>query len=109
MAVDRHLDQLLRVAIEAKRLIRFVYKGKERIVEPHDYGIQKRIIRLLCWQIGGESSGHLPGWRWFDVADIQDVQMLERTFAGNREVLGKHHHWDEVFMRVAPPEKMRAK
>jgi hypothetical protein len=26
-------------AIESARMIRFVYHGKERIVEPHDHGI----------------------------------------------------------------------
>jgi hypothetical protein len=33
------VDALLRMAIKHRRLIRFVYHNKERIVEPHDYGI----------------------------------------------------------------------
>ncbi|MFZ1008039.1 MAG: WYL domain-containing protein [Candidatus Sulfotelmatobacter sp.] len=106
MAVDLELDRMLRSAIENKQLIRFTYKSNERIVEPHDYGVQKGIPRLLSWQIGGQSSGRLPGWRWFDVEGLQDCKVLDKHFAGNREVpTGKHHNWDEVFIRVAPPTK----
>jgi hypothetical protein len=35
------IDELLRKAIELKRLIRFTYKDKPRIVEPHDIGVTK--------------------------------------------------------------------
>jgi predicted DNA-binding transcriptional regulator YafY len=104
-ADGEQLDQLIRKAIAKKHLIRFRYQEKERIVEPHDYGIQKGITRLLSWQIGGQSSGRLPGWRWFDVSDMQDVEILDKSFPGNREVSGKHHQWDEIFIRVEPPEK----
>jgi hypothetical protein len=101
-AVDSELHELLYGAIQNKRLIRFKYQNKERIVEPHDYGIQKGIARLLSWQIGGQSNGRLPGWRWFDVGDMQDFEMLDKSFPGNREVAGQHHRWDKVFIRVAP-------
>jgi predicted DNA-binding transcriptional regulator YafY len=102
--VDLELHQLIYSAIQNKRLIRFGYENKERIVEPHDYGIQKNIARLLSWQLGGQSSGHIPGWRWFDVAKMHDLEILDRSFAGNREASSKHHQWDEIFIRVAPPE-----
>jgi predicted DNA-binding transcriptional regulator YafY len=101
--VDQELNQLIRDAIDQKHLIRFRYQEKERIVEPHDYGIQKGIHRLLSWQVGGQSSGRLPGWRWFDVGNMHDIEVLDKTFAGNRDVSGKHHQWDEIFVRVAPP------
>ena len=108
MAVDQKLDQLLRNAIQNKRLIRFVYKNNERIVEPHDYGIQNGIVRLFCWQVGGKSSSRIPGWRMIDVDGMQNCEMLDQYFAGNREIAtGKHHRWDEVFIRVAPPEKLK--
>ncbi len=105
MAVDQKLDQLLRSAIGNKQMIRFMYKNSERIVEPHDYGIQNEIVRLFCWQVGGKSSGRLPGWRMFDVEGMTNCELLDKHFAGNREVSGKHHNWDEIFIRVAPPEK----
>jgi hypothetical protein len=102
---DSGLHDLLYGAIEDKRLVRFKYKNKVRIVEPHDYGIQKGIARLLSWQIGGQSNGRIPGWRWFDVAEMHDCEMLDKHFPGNRDVpSGKHHQWEEIFIRVAPPE-----
>jgi hypothetical protein len=103
MAVDKKLDQVLRSAIANKWLFRFRYKGNERIVEPHDYGIQNGIVRLLCWQVGGRSGSRIPGWRLVDVAEMQAFEMLDKHFGGNREVpSGKHHRWDEVFIRVGP-------
>jgi hypothetical protein len=43
-----------------------------------------------------------------DVAGMQDCEKLDRHFAGNREIAtGKHHRWDEVFIRVEPPEKSK--
>jgi len=105
VAVDTRLHDLLYRAIQSKRLIRFRYQNKERTVEPHDYCVQKGIARLLSWQTGGQSSGRLPGWRWFDVSNMHDVEMLDRSFPGNREVSGKHHQWDNIFIRVEPPEK----
>jgi hypothetical protein len=105
MVVDLELDRLLRIAIENKQLIRFIYKNNERIAEPHDYGIQNGVVRLFCWQVGGKSSGRIPGWRMIDVEGIENCESLDRHFAGNREVSGKHHRWDKVFIRVAPPEK----
>ena len=105
MVVDLELDRLLRSAIENKRLVRFKYQNKELVIEPHDYGIQKGIARLLSWQVGGQSSGRLPGWRWFDVADMSEFEVLHRTFPGNRDVSGKHHQWEKIFIRVEPPDK----
>jgi predicted DNA-binding transcriptional regulator YafY len=104
VVVDPGLHNVLYGAIQTKRLIRFQYKSKERIVEPHDYGIQKGVSRLLSWQVAGQSSSRIPGWRWFDVAEMQDIELLERSFPGNRNISGKHHEWDEIFIRVEPPE-----
>jgi predicted DNA-binding transcriptional regulator YafY len=104
VGIDPELHQMLYAAIENKRLLRFRYQNKERIVEPHDYGIQKKIAKLLSWQVDGQSSGRIPGWRWFDVSGMKDTEILDRTFAGNRDVSSKHHEWDEIFIRVAPPE-----
>lgn len=104
----KSLDQLLREAIGSRHLIRFRYKNQERIAEPHDYGIQNGVVRLFCYQVGGRSSGRLPGWRMFDVQGIRDCEPLEKKFTGNREIpSGTHHHWDEIFLRVDPPKTKR--
>ncbi len=98
---DPKLDQLLRVAIEQTRLLRLRYQGKVRIVEPHDYGVHKGVVKLLTFQIGGVSSGRLPGWRWMAVSLITDAEVLDRTFPGGRPTpSNKHHDWDALFLRV---------
>jgi len=105
MKVAAEVDELLQSAIEQKRLIEFHYHSKRRIAEPHDYGIRKGSIKLLCYQVGGSSSEPLPNWRWIEVDLISDLRLLNRTFRGGRRSdSGKHHSWDEVFKRVEPPE-----
>jgi hypothetical protein len=97
------IDALLRRAIAEKRLISFRYKGKARVVEPHDYGIHNGEVKLFAYQVGGASSQKLPNWRWSLVADMSEVELLEQRFAGGRGASsGKHHTWQTVFARVAP-------
>jgi hypothetical protein len=98
-----NVDELLRAAIEQKRLVECMYLEKRRVVEPHDYGVHNGSIKLLGYQVGGFSSGRLPNWRWMEVNLISDLHLLSRTFAGGRPNLsGKHHRWDQLFMRVSP-------
>jgi len=100
------IDELLRKAIQQKRLVRLSYKNKMRIVEPHDYGIHKGSVKLLGYQVGGTSSGPLPNWRWMEIDGISELQLLNHRFRGGRaEQAGKHHEWDQVFSRVEPPDK----
>jgi predicted DNA-binding transcriptional regulator YafY len=100
---DPGIDRLLRSAIKQKRLIQFVYKDKLRIVEPHDYGIHKGELKLLGFQLRGSSTNPLPNWRWMLVNSISDLRMLNETFPGGRPSR-KHNEWDEIFIRVEPPE-----
>ena len=100
------LDKLLRAAIKQKCLIQFTYKEKLRIVEPHDYGIHKGRIKLFGFQVGGRSSEPLPNWRWTLVNSIADLRLLDQRFPGRRPTLsGKHHQWDQIFIRVEPAEE----
>ena len=99
--VERKVNPLLRKAIEEKRLIRLRYKDRERIVEPHDYGIRKDNVMLLAWQTEGSSSNKLPGWRWMEVDMISDIELLNQTFRGGRPApSGVHQEWQEVFIRA---------
>src|SRR6266851_112273 len=98
-----NVDEALRAAIEQKRLIQLFYRNKSRIVEPHDYGVHKGSVKLLGYQVGGFSSGRLPNWRWMEVNSISDIHLLNRTFPGGRpNPSGKHHEWDQLFLRVKP-------
>jgi hypothetical protein len=100
-----NLDTLIRIAIKQKRLVELVYGNKPRILEPHDYGVHKGSVKLLGYQVGGSSSGPLPNWRWMEVNSISDIHLLDRTFPGGRpSPSGKHHQWDQLFLRVKPPD-----
>ena len=101
--IDSKKDGLIRRAISDKRMIRFVYSGKVRIVEPHDYGVQGGKVRLLAYQVAGETnSGKLPSWRWFDVSLMSDISLQNDHFKGSRGPDStQHHQWDEIYARVA--------
>jgi hypothetical protein len=94
-------DPLLWSAIEHKRMIRLIYHGKERVVEPHDHGILNGSVQLLGYQIAGSSSRSLPNWILMKVDEMDNVEPLEITFAGRRPTAsGKHLRWDILFIRV---------
>jgi len=98
-------DPLLFQAIERKHVIRLVYHGKERIVEPHDHGVLNGSLQLLGYQIAGSSSRPLPNWIRMNVEEMSDFEMLEKTFAGGRPTSsGKHLRWDILFIRVKPAD-----
>jgi len=102
--VDPKVNSLLVQAIRTKHLIRFRYKDQERVAEPHDYGIQNGTVRLFCYQVSGQSSTRLPGWRLVNVLEMCDCEVLAKRFSGNRETASsRHHRWDELFARVEPP------
>ena len=73
-------------AIRTRRLLRFVYDGYERVVEPHIYGINSANHEMLsCWLVGGWSrSEPEPGWRNYLVRDMADVHVLAESFDGPR-------------------------
>jgi hypothetical protein len=103
---NTNLDLLLRTAIDQTRLLRLRYHGKDRIVEPHDYGQHNGVIKLLTYQAGGASSGPLPNWRWMEIDLISEVQLLDQTFPGGRPTESERHHkWEQLFLRVKPADE----
>ena len=80
------MNRLICDAIGARRLLRFVYEGYERIVEPHLYGINAASHEALsAWIVEGWSqSSPEAGWRNYLVTDMQDVQVLAEPFPGPR-------------------------
>ena len=102
-ASEPHINPVIWAAIEQRRLLRFRYKNRERILEPHDYGIHNGAIKLLGFQVGGSSSQKLPNWRWAEQDLISELELLNRTFPGGRpSPSGRHHKWDRLFIRVKP-------
>ena len=92
-------------AIRAKRLIRFVYEGYERIIEPHLHGINAANHEMLSgWLVGGWSESRPePGWRNYLVKDMHDVHALAEHFEGPRP---RYNAFDpkvrQVFCRLEP-------
>ena len=102
---EPNVNPLIWAAIEQRRLLQFRYKERERIVEPHDYGIHKGVIKLFGYQVAGSSSEKLPNWRWAEQNLISNIRLLDRTFPGGRPTKsGKHQKWDKLFIRVKPAD-----
>ena len=81
------MNALICDAVRARRLLRFVYDGYERVVEPHLYGINTQNHEMLgCWLVGGWSrSEAAPGWRNYLVREMADVHVLAEGFDRPRE------------------------
>lgn len=97
-------------AIEQTRMLRLMYHGKERILEPHDHGILNGSVQLLGYQFAGASSRPLPNWLFMKTDEIVNLELLNQTFPGGRPTAtGNHTKWDKLFIRVKPaPERGRA-
>jgi hypothetical protein len=94
---EPNIDPLLRTAIEQRRLLRLRYKNRDRVVEPHDYGIQTVRSNCLGYQVGDSSSNKLPNCRWMDTTLISDMRILSQTFPGGTggqgpEIIGSRFH-----------------
>src|ERR1043165_9792236 len=87
---EQTLDSQLRFAIANKRLIRFTYESAVRVAEPHDYGLREGVPMLLAFQRqkAGRKDSRARGWRWLEIAKIQDCSVLEDSFGGTRERAG---------------------
>ena len=90
-------------AIEQARVLRLMYHGKERILEPHDHGILNGSVQLLGYQTTGSSSRPLPNWVLMKTDEIVNLELLDQTFPGGRPTAtGNHIRWDKLFIRVKP-------
>ena len=78
-------ERLVRAILE-HRLVGFKYQGRERVVEPHLVGLHEAgEPMLVAYQTAGASrSGDVPGWRTFITTSMDDVVILDQTFAGPR-------------------------
>jgi len=69
-------------AIRSKRLLRFDYKGRLRLVEPHTYGRDRWQREMLCaFQLDGGSS---HGWRTFVIGEASGVRLDLASFTAPR-------------------------
>jgi hypothetical protein len=98
------LDEQLRFAIEHKRLVEIRYHGRSRVAEPHDYGVNKGIERLLVYQLSARvdlPEKTVKGWRLLDVSQIEDCVVLDEGFPGSRGASHRSHlEWGVLYARV---------
>jgi hypothetical protein len=101
--VDEIVDAFLRKAIDEKRLISFTLDGRRRVAEPHDYGVVDGMLRLLFFQVAGESnSGRALGWRWASADKLTEIKLLDERFPGTRLApSGRHRRWDRIIASVS--------
>ena len=73
-------------AIRARRLLRFIYDGYERVVEPHLYGVNSAGHEALSAYLvrGWSASDTSPGWRMYLADQMRDTAALADSFAGPR-------------------------
>lgn len=90
-------------AIRARRLLRFVYDGYERVVEPHLYGVNSAGHEALSgWLVSGWSaSDPEPGWRTYLIDQMRDTAALAEPFRGPREEYNPHDpRMAQIYCRV---------
>ena len=96
----------LRAAIKGRNAVEFRYHGRRRVVHPHAIFIAGTGTHCLdAVQVGGQStSGTLPGWRRFDLNDIEAVAVRPDRFeiAGDFEIRAQDYRRGIVVAAVAP-------
>ncbi len=85
------LHAILVASIRDRRRLRFVYHGKERLVEPQCYGIGTKGTELLR---GHQLRGGTQREPLFDVSKIENLVQLEDIFAAP----GPHYTRDDSAM-----------
>ena len=86
-------------AIRARRLLRFVYDGYERVVEPHLYGVNTAGHEAVRGYLvrGWSASETSPGWRMYLVDRMEGVAALADSFPGPR---GEYNPEDTQMERI---------
>jgi hypothetical protein len=80
-----HLLEELSKAIGARLIIRFDYKGKTYVVEPHLLGQNHDMQDCLCaWHSKTDSKLATDGWRCFLLAEIEHLSIQEDRFNRQR-------------------------
>jgi hypothetical protein len=73
-------------AIRTKRLLRFVYDGYERVIEPHIYGVSTAGHEAVRGYLvrGWSGSDASPGWRMYLLDRMEGVAALTDSFSAPR-------------------------
>jgi hypothetical protein len=104
-APKRTAEELLRQALNERRVVRFKYHGYIRRVEPHALGrVTEGRPALLGWQVsGGSASEPPPGWRTFVLADLKALTVMRPTFVPRPEYRPETTQLKSIEAEVAHP------
>ena len=92
-------DPLIISAIRDKAVLKFVYNGERRVVEPQTYGLSntgKEVLRAYQTTGGGRTIGTRMA-KVFDVAKIRDLERTSDRFA---KALSAHNPDDSAMLEV---------
>lgn len=87
-------------AIRERRLLRLVYDGRARTVEPHLFGlIEGKHDAVLCRQVSPPVVG---GERWhvFHLSKIVDLRMLEDKFESPADQQAPADQFTEIYVSL---------
>ena len=76
------MNKIIVQALDEKRLLKFCYGGKIRVVEPHCYGVHKDTMHpvLRAFQLRGKSNNEVIGWKLFLVDKMINLHILKEEF-----------------------------
>lgn len=99
------MKEIARQGIQERKVLEFVYEGRQRVAEPHVYGIKNGRYGILTYQIGGSSSSGKLGWKRFYFDKISGMKITDESFPGPRPYpSGEHSEWDTVIAVVKEPD-----
>jgi hypothetical protein len=91
--MQKHVDELIRRAIQRRRLLMFLYRGRVRVVEPYLYGVNTAHHTVLsAWQ-KNQASRVSPRdcWRTYFVNHMRRVEVLPIGFEEPRATYNPNH------------------
>ena len=77
------MNDTIKKAIHTHLVVELNYRDEgERLIDIQHAAVNKEgATYLVCWQVEGHSeTGHLPGWRYFDVDGITTIRVLNTKF-----------------------------
>jgi hypothetical protein len=93
-------------AIQSRALIRFDYKGAERVAEVYAHGFNSsKVEAIRAFQVAGDSNASVPvGWKFFLVSEMRNLVVLPDAAAKGRYQQGEASH-DLVIIHCAVPSE----
>jgi predicted DNA-binding transcriptional regulator YafY len=92
-------------ALKGNKLLSFHYDEQLRVIEPHSFGITKDgNLAVRGYQVSGESSQPLPGWRMFRLDKFEHTRALATDSGAPRTAEGfksNDKHLKHILLEIA--------